>query len=71
MIFIFFKTYYFYRRYEIFNKNLKEKSTKKHKKESLLSKIKKKIKKGIENIVFSNNLKHYLSRYQQIQAIPQ
>ena len=42
MIFIFFKTYYFYRRYEIFNKNLKEKSTKKHKKESCLVKLRKK-----------------------------
>ena len=52
-------------------KILKKNQQKKHKKESLLSKIKKKIKKGIENIVFSNNLEHYLSRYQQIQAIPQ
>lgn len=32
MIFIFFKTYYFYRKYEIFNKNLKEKSMKNSKK---------------------------------------
>ena len=52
-------------------KILKKNQQKNIKKESLLSKIKKKIKKGIENIVFSNNLKHYLSRYQQIQAIPQ
>ena len=52
-------------------KILKKNQQKNIKKESLLSKIKKKIKKGIENIVFSNNLKHYLSRYQQIQAILQ
>ena len=52
-------------------KILKKNQQKNIKKESLLSKIKKKIKKGIENIVFSNNLKHYLFRYQQIQAIPQ
>ena len=77
MIFIFFKTYYFY----IFHSKIYYKIRLKFKnkiykilKITKIIKIRKSIKKLIKKVIENRNsliLKNYLSKFQLIQAIPQ